>query len=90
MATCISRLIAPRRQASNFKVDHYLRAPSVDIIGSYFPVWMICLTAAVALAFVFRKVLVRSKLEPHLGPPALFYPCLVVLFSCLLWFTFFR
>ena len=67
-----------------------VRAPSVDIIGSYFPVWMICLTAAVVLAFVFRKVLVRSKLEPHLRPPALFYPCLVVLFSCLLWFTFFR
>ena len=67
-----------------------VRAPSVDIIGSYFPVWMICLTAAVVLAFVFRKVLVRYKLEPHLGPPALFYPCLVILFSCLLWFTFFR
>jgi hypothetical protein len=67
-----------------------VRAPSVDIIGSYFPVWMICLTAAVILAFVFRKGLVRSKLEQHLGPPALFYPCLVVLFSCLLWFTFFR
>lgn len=66
------------------------RAPSVDIIGSYFPVWMICLTAAVVLAFVFRKVLVRCKLEPHLGPVALFYPCLVVLFSCLLWFAFFR
>jgi len=67
-----------------------VRAPSVDIIGSYFPVWMICLTAAVVLTFVCRKVLVRSKLEPHVGPPALFYPCLVVLFSCLLWFTFFR
>jgi hypothetical protein len=67
-----------------------VRAPSVDIIGSYFPVWMICLTAAVALAIVFRKVLVRYKLESHLGPLALFYPCLVVLFSCLLWFTFFR
>jgi len=67
-----------------------VRAPSVDIIGSYFPVWMICLTAAVVLAFVFRKLLVRYKLEPHLGLPALFYPCLVVLFSCLLWFTFFR
>jgi len=67
-----------------------VRAPSVDIIGSYFPVWMICLTAAVVLAFVSRKVLVRYKLEPHLGSPALFYPCLVVLFSCLLWFTLFR
>jgi hypothetical protein len=62
----------------------------VDIIGSYFPVWMICLTAAVILAFVFRKVLMRFKLEPHLGPVALIYPCLVVLFSCLLWLTFFR
>ena len=66
------------------------RAPAVDIVGSYFPVWMICLTAAVILAFVFRRILVRCKLEPHLGFAALFYPCLVVLFSCLLWLTFFR
>jgi hypothetical protein len=64
------------------------RAPSVDILGSFFPIWMVCLS--VVLAFLARKLLVQSKLESHVGPVALFYPSLVVLFSCLLWLIFFR
>jgi hypothetical protein len=66
------------------------RAPSVDIIGSFFPVWMICLTLAIILAFVVRYLLVRYRLEPEVGPIALFYPSVVVLFTCLLWLIFFR
>jgi hypothetical protein len=66
------------------------RAPSVDIIGSFFPVWMICLTLAIVLAFVVRYLLVRYHLESEVGPLALFYPSVVVLFTCVLWLVFFR
>jgi hypothetical protein len=66
------------------------RAPSVDIIGSFFPVWMICLTLAVVLTFVVRYLLVRYQLESEVGPVALFYPSVVVLFTCVLWLIFFR
>ncbi len=66
------------------------RALSVDIIGSFFPVWMICLTLAVIFAFVVRYLLVRYRLESEVGPVALFYPSVVVLFTCLLWLIFFR
>jgi len=65
-------------------------APAVDIIGSFFPVWMVCLTIAVVLACGLRLVLVRMRLESDVGPLALFYPSLVVLLSSLLWLTFFR
>ncbi len=65
-------------------------APSVEIVGSFFPVWMVCLTAAVILTFFARKQLVRSKLESQVGPVALFYPSMVVSFSCLLWLVLFR
>jgi YtcA-like protein len=65
-------------------------APSVDILGSFFPIWMVCVSVAVILAFLARKLLLRSKLESHVGPVALFYPSLVVLLSCLLWLIFFR
>jgi hypothetical protein len=67
--------------------DH---APSIDIIGSFFPVWMLCLSIAVALAFVVRYFLVRFKLDSEVGPVALFYPSVVVLFTSLLWLIFFR
>jgi hypothetical protein len=65
------------------------RAPSVDVIGSFFPVWMLCLTIAIILASILRLVLLRYQFESAIGPVALFYPSVVILFSCLLWLIFF-
>ena len=66
------------------------RAPSIDILGSFFPVWMVCLSVAVVLTFFARQLVVRCKLESHVGPVALFYPSVVVVFCCALWLIFFR
>ena len=66
------------------------RAPSISIIGSFFPVWMICLVMGVILAFAVRSLLLRYRLESEVGPLALFYPSVVALFTCLLWLIFFR
>jgi hypothetical protein len=66
------------------------RAPSVDIIGSFFPVWMVCFAAAVVLTFAVRYLLVRYRLEAEVGPVALFYPSVVILLSSLLWLICFR
>ena len=66
------------------------RAPSIDILGSFFPVWMVCLTIAIVLACIVRLVLLRYQFESEIGPVALFYPSVVILFSCLLWLIFFR
>jgi YtcA family len=65
-------------------------APSIDVIGSFFPVWMLCLIIAIALTFVVRGLLARYQLDSEVGPVALFYPSVVVLFTCLLWLIFFR
>jgi YtcA family len=66
------------------------RAPSVSIIGSFFPIWMICIVAGVVAAFIARAVLARSGLEHHVGPLWLFYPSIVTLCACTLWEVFFR
>jgi len=66
------------------------RAPAVDIIGSFFPAWMICLAIAVVLTFAARYLLLRLRLESEVGPLALFYPSLLTLFTSLLWLTWFR
>ena len=66
------------------------RAPSVGIIGSFFPVWMICLLAGVLAAFVGRAILMRFRLESSVQPLWVFYPSFVTLFACLLWLIFFR
>jgi hypothetical protein len=66
------------------------RAPSIDVIGSFFPVWMLCLSISVALAFVVRYLLLRYKLESEVGPLAIFYPSAVILCTCALWLIFYR
>jgi hypothetical protein len=66
------------------------RAPSVSIIGSFFPIWMICIATGVIAAFVERAVLVRLGLEQHVGPLWLFYPSSVTLCACVIWEVFFR
>ncbi len=66
------------------------RAPAVDIIGSFFPAWIVCITIAVVLASVLRVLLLRWQFEQEVGPVALFYPSVVVLLSCMLWLIFFR
>ena len=65
-------------------------APSTEIVGTFFPVWMVCLSVAVILTFFARKLLLRWELEPHVGSVALFYPSLVISISCLLWLVLFR
>lgn len=66
------------------------RAPAIDVIGSFFPVWMVCLIASIVLASLLRVFLLRRQLEPAIEPVALFYPCVVLLLSCILWLIFFR
>ena len=65
-------------------------APNIDIIGSFFPVWMLCLAIAIPLTFLVHSLLIRFELENEVGPLALFYCCVVLLFTSLLWLIFFR
>jgi hypothetical protein len=66
------------------------RAPSISVIGSFFPVWMLCLLTGTILTFVARVLLVRFGLETEVGPLALFYPSFLTLSTCLLWLVFFQ
>lgn len=66
------------------------RAPSVSIIGSFFPAWMICIAVGVVAAFIARWFLLRKGLEDQVGPLWLFYPCAVILIACISWLLLFR
>lgn len=63
--------------------------PNVEIVGSYFPGWMISLVIGVALTAVAHVLLRRAGLLHAVGHPALIYPAMLVLFTCLLWLGFF-
>lgn len=63
------------------------QAPSVDILGSFFPAWLICLVLAVLLTAATQQVL--SRLHRTLAFPVLVYPSLALLFTLVLWVIFF-
>jgi len=63
------------------------RAPSFDIVGSFFPAWLICLILGILLASIAHWLL--SRLKVALVLPILVYPSLAALFTFLLWLTFF-
>jgi YtcA family len=64
--------------------------PLLNVEGSFFPAWMLCLVAGVALAVAARALFVLLRLEPHLGPPILIYPSLTLLLSVLTWLMLYR
>jgi len=64
-------------------------APSLDIFGSFFPIWMLCIGTGVLLTLLVRFVLIRARLDQELGPRIIIYPSLAALFACAVWLVFF-
>ena len=64
------------------------RAPSFDILGSFFPAWLVCLALTVLLTIAVRWLLMRVRVVLWL--PVLTYPSLTVLVTLSRWLTFFR
>jgi hypothetical protein len=65
-------------------------APSINLVGSFFPAWMLCVAFGVIGVLVLRRVFVRTEIEPHLGAVAVVYFCLWVLLTLGSWLLFFR
>jgi hypothetical protein len=63
------------------------RAPSFDILGSFFPAWLVCLALGLLLTVAARWLLLR--LHVVIALPALTYPSLTALFTFALWLAFF-
>ena len=63
------------------------RAPSFDILGSFFPSWLVCLVVAIVLTAVSRALLSRYV---EIVWPVLVYPSLTASFAFALWLAMFR
>jgi hypothetical protein len=64
------------------------RAPAVDILGSFFPAWLLCLVAAILLTAISRLVLLRFHRNFDL--PIVAYPSLAAFLTFALWLIFFQ
>jgi YtcA family len=66
------------------------RAPSFNILGSFFPAWIVCGVLGILLTVVVRLFFVRIKLEDDLLLPLILtYPCLTAFFTFTLWLVFY-
>lgn len=65
-------------------------APSINVLGAYFPDWMFCIIAGVILTVIVNVILSKMKLERWLAPVALTYPVLTTFFSLAVWLVFFQ
>ena len=83
----IATLIALRVSMPQAAAAH---SPSIDVLGSYFPSWLICIVVGVVLTIVARLLFVAWKLDTHLRPKPIVYPCLTAVFAMTVWLLFFR
>jgi len=66
------------------------RSPTIDILGSYFPAWMICIISGLTLTLVVHWIVQACNLKPYLGPGPLIYPCLMIIFTFTTWILFYQ
>ena len=64
-------------------------APSVNVLGSFFPAWLICIVVGVVLTILTRQVFVATEIASDLRPAALVYPCLAALWIFATWLVVF-
>ena len=64
--------------------------PQINVIGSFFPSWMLCAAIGIGVAVIARWLLLRVGVDPYLGPRALVYPSLAILVTLVLWVALFR
>ena len=65
-------------------------SPTVDILGSYFPAWMVCILSGLALTFVSHWIIQVQNLKAYVGPAPLIYSCLMIIFTFATWILFYQ
>jgi YtcA family len=64
--------------------------PQINVVGSFFPSWMLCAGIGIGVAVLARALFQRVGVDSYLGPRALVYPSLAILVTLVLWLALFR
>jgi hypothetical protein len=67
--------------------DH---SPTVDVLGSYFPAWMVCILSGLALTLIAHWIVQVGNLKPYIGPAPLIYSSLMITFTFAIWILFYQ
>ena len=65
------------------------RNPSLEISGSFFPAWMLCIFAGLVATLIAKRVFLATRLDAHLTPQLVVYGALMLNFTLLTWLIFY-
>jgi YtcA family len=66
------------------------RSPTIDVLGSYFPAWMICIVSGLTFTLIAHWVVQARNWQPYVGPAPLIYSCLMIIFTFATWILFYQ
>ena len=65
-------------------------SPTVDLLGSYFPAWMVCIISGLTLTLVAHWIVQICNVKPYIGPAPLIYSSLMIIFTFATWILFYQ
>ena len=83
---------APRafwRTATALPVAGCNSAPTMDLLGSYFPAWMLCAALGIVATVIIRQILAVTGINDYVVAPLLTYAALAVSATLLAWLVWF-
>ena len=61
----------------------------MDLLGSYFPAWMLCAVIGIIAAVIIRQILTVTGINDYVVAPLLTYAALAVSATLLAWLLWF-
>ena len=65
-------------------------SPTVDVLGSYFPAWMLCIIIGIFSTLIVRLLLIGFGIYSHLRLKPLVFSCMAISFTFVVWLGFFK
>jgi hypothetical protein len=81
--------LAPWRVAIALPVAACSRSPTMDLLGSYFPAWMLCAVIGIVASVIIRQILAVAGINDYVIAPLLTYAGLAVSATLLAWLLWF-
>ena len=65
-------------------------SPTVDVVGSYFPAWMLCIIIGLVITLIVRLLLIGFGIYAHLRLKPVLFSCTSIFFTLAVWLVFFK
>ena len=88
-AGCCRAPLTSWRVAIALPVAACSRSPTMDLLGSYFPAWMLCAVIGIVATVIIRQILAAAGIAEYVFAPLLTYAGLAVSATLLAWLLWF-